>query len=277
VSLYKQYFAIIGLLVLTVVICVLLLPASMILARTVAFIDTTSYRASSDQIPVRTKMDIGDSEHMRAFPEMVGKWVGIDYEASQIEEWLNADVVLMRAYRTPNFDHPVFLLLVRSNDPVSFHPPVVCYPALGYQIEEEGKEKIPLTNVEWVSYWRSETEQKVASSINTNKLVVFKEVDEGVIERRVVLYFYVKEEPIVGDTLTMIRISMLVPADISCDEEISMAKDFVADVIPYLFELYETKEEPVAAQLSESGIGWLVMVISVTTPLMMVVFSLWRQ
>ncbi|TET86775.1 MAG: hypothetical protein E3J34_03165 [Dehalococcoidia bacterium] len=123
-SFYKQYFTIIGLLALTIVISILLLPPSMVLAQTVTFIDTKSFRSSPDQTPVRTKMDIGNSEHMRGFPKTIGKWQGVDYETSQIEARLNADVVLMRAYQSPSFYQPIFLLIIKSSDPGSFHRPL---------------------------------------------------------------------------------------------------------------------------------------------------------
>jgi len=124
VSFYKQYFTIIGLLVLTIVISILLLPPSMVLAHTVTFIDTKSFHSSPDQTPVRTKMDIGNSEHMRGSPKTIGKWQGVDYETSQIEARLNADVVLMRAYQSPSFYQPIFLLIIKSSDPGSFHLPL---------------------------------------------------------------------------------------------------------------------------------------------------------
>lgn len=274
---YKQYFTIIGLLVLTVVVSILLLPPSMILLRTATFIDTTSYRASSDQTFVRTKMDLGSAEHMRNFPKVIGEWQGIDYETSSIEEGLNADVMLMRAYQSPSFYQSMFLLIMQSSDPGSFHPPPVCYPGLGYQIEEEVKEEIPISNVEWVSYWRSETEQNVAASINANKLVVFKESDGKVTERRVVLYFYVRETPASKDKLTMIRVSALAPIDMSYDGVLSLTKDFIGEVIPYLFEFYEEPEEILAAHLAKSGAGWLLMVVSLIIPLGIIIYPRLRR
>jgi hypothetical protein len=272
VSFYKQYLTIIGVLVLTVVLSILLLPPSMILARTATFIDTKTYRASSDQILVRTKMDLGNVEHMRKFPKVIGEWTGIDYETSRIEEELNADVILMRAYQSPSFYQSIFLLIMQSSDLGNFHPPPVCYPALGYQIEEEVKEEIPISNVEWVSYWRSETEQNIATSINANKLVVFNESNGKVTERRVVLYFYVKETPASTDKLTMVRVSALAPVDMSYDGVLSLTKDFMSEVIPYLFEFYEEKEEILAAHLAKSGPGWLLMAVLVIFPLALIIY-----
>jgi len=272
VSFYKQYATIIGVLVFTVVVSILLLPPSMILAQQVTFIDTKSYRASSDQTFVRTKMDLGNAEHMRGFTRVIGEWKGIDYETSRIEEALNADVILMRAYQSPSFYQSIFLLIIQSSDPGSFHPPPICYSALGYQNEEEGKEEIPISNAEWVSYWRAETEQNIAASINANKLVVFKESDGKVTERRVVLYFYVKERPTAENKLTMIRVSALVPIDMSYDGVLSLTKDFMGAVVPDLFEFYEEKEEILAAHLAKSGAGWLLMAVSVIIPVALIIY-----
>ena len=278
-SLYKQYFTIIGLLVLTVVISILLLPPSMILTQTVTFIGTNSYRASADQTLVRTKMDLGNVEHVRQFPKAIGEWTGIDYETTQIEEQLNAEVILMRAYQSPGFYQSIFLLIMQSSDLGSFHPPPVCYSSLGYQIEEEVKEEIPISNIEWVSsYWRSETEQNVAASINVNKLVVFKESDGKVTERRVVLYFYVKERPAAEDNLTMVRVSALVPIDMPYDGVLSLTRDFMGEVVPYLFDFYEAEaDEMLAAHLAKSGAGWLLMGVSLIIPLGIIIYPRWRR
>jgi len=55
-----------------------------------------------------------------------------------------------RDYSHPKLYQPVFFLIMQSTNRSSFHPPVVGYPALGYTIETEGKEKIPVQNVSWV-------------------------------------------------------------------------------------------------------------------------------
>jgi len=239
----------------------------MILAQTVTFIDTKSQWVSADRTFVRTKMDLGSAEHMRKFPMAIGEWKGIDYETSRIEQELNADVILLRAYQSPSFYQSIFLLIMQSSDPGSFHPPPICYRALGYQNEEEGEEEIPLLDVDWVSsYWRSETEQNIGTSINVSKLVVFKESNGKVTERRVVIYFYVKG-PISKDELTLVRVSALAPIDMSYDGILSLTKDFMGEVVPDLFEFYEEKEEIIAAHLAKSGAGWLLMVVSILIPL----------
>jgi hypothetical protein len=220
-------------------------------------------------------MDLGSAEHMRKFPKVIGEWTGINYETSQIEEALNADVILMRAYQSSSFYQPIFLLIMQSSDPGSFHPPPVCYPQLGYQIEEEGKEEIPLLNVDWVSFWRPEAEKRSATSINANNLVVFKESNGKVTERRVVLYFYAKENPVSTDKLTLVRVSALAPIDTSYDGVLSLTKDFMGEVIPELFEFYE--EVILAAHLAKSGPGWLLMAVLILIPLAVIIYPRWRH
>jgi len=275
VSFYRQYLTIIGVLSLTVVLSVLLLPLNMILAQEVTFIDTRSYWTSSEKVFVRTKMDLGSVEHMRQFPKMIGQWQGIDYETSQIEEVLNADVILLRAYQSPSFYQSIFLLVMQSGDLGSFHPPPVCYEALGFQIEGEAKEEIPIPSAEWVSYWRSEAEQS-ASLITANKLVVFKEDNGQVSERRVVLYFYVKKRP-AADELTMVRVSALVPIDMPYDGVLSLTKGFMGEVIPNLFEFYNEERGSLATNLAKSGPGWLLMVVLVLIPLAIMAYPRWRR
>ena len=115
-------------------------------------------------------------------------------------------------------------------------------------------------------------EQSIATSINANKLVVFKESNGKVTERRVVLYFYVKEKPILEDELTMVRVSALAPIDMSYDGVLSLTKDFMGEVIPYLFEFYEEKEEIIAAHLAKSGTGRLLMVVLFLIPLAIIIY-----
>jgi len=214
---------------------------------------------------------------MKRFPKAIGKWKGIDYETSQIEKRLNADVVLLRAYQSPRFYQPIFFLIIQSSDLGSFHRPPLCYTVLGYQIEDKGKEEIPILNAEWASYWRSEAEQHITASIHANKLVVFKESNGKVTERRVVLYFYVKERPISEDKLTMIRVSALVPIDMSYDGVLSVTKDFMGEMVPCLFEFYEDEEEIIAAYLAKSGAGWLLMTVSLMIPLAIMAYPRWRR
>ena len=138
-SFIEEYSRIIGLLSLVFVIIILFSTPSLLLAKTVTMIDTELSHASGDETHVRAKLDFGNNEHMQAFPEQIGDWKSSDYNTTRIAKSLGADVMLMRAYSHPKLYQPVFFLIMQSNNRSSFHPPVVCYPALGYTIEEEGK------------------------------------------------------------------------------------------------------------------------------------------
>jgi len=156
---------------------------------------------------------------VQAFPTEIADWHSVgSYNKSTLAGQLGADVVLSRDYSHPSAYQPVFLLIMQSRNRSSFHPPIVCYPALGYEIEEETTEEIPVSNASWASKplfasWESRKEELGCfnGSISAKRLVVFKESGGKITERRVVLYFYVKDNPLAADTFTMIRVSSMAP------------------------------------------------------------------
>ena len=272
-SFLEEYSGLIGLVWLTFVIIILFSSPSLLLAKSITTIDTELSHASGDETPVRTMMDFGSNEHMRAFPHVIADWKGTDYSTARVAESLGADVMLMRAYTNPKSYQPVFFLIMQSNNRSSFHPPIVCYPALGYTIEGEGKERIPVHNASWVekplyATWE-EKYKNFNGTILAKKLVVVKESKEDgkVTERRVVLYFYVKDNPIASDTVTMVRVSALAPLEGSYDKTLNLTKELMGDTIPCMFELQP--EDPVLIVRLASGsiIGKVVVVMLFLPPL----------
>ncbi|MCD6456773.1 MAG: exosortase-associated EpsI family protein [Methanophagales archaeon] len=254
----EEYCRIIGLLMLGFVFIFLLSSPSTLFAKTITTIDTELSHASKDAMPVRAKMDFGNNEHMRAFPNNIGGWVGSEHNTTRVAESLGADVMLMRNYVNPETFQPVIFLIVQSKNHSSFHPPIVCYPALGYTIEEEGKAWIPLRNLSWVGeplYTQpaKRLHRRSYLTIPVKKLIVVKKsnADGKVTQRRVVLYFYVKESPFSPDTFTMIRVSALAPAEGSYDGILNLTTEFMGNTIPCMFEL--RKEEPVLLIRLASG------------------------
>ncbi len=241
-SFFEEYSLLIGFLLLALVIIILLSTPSSILASSVTTIDTELIHASGDAMSVRTMMDFGSSEHIAAFPMIIGDWRGNDYETAKLKESLGADVMLMRAYSHPKIYQPVFFHILQSNNRSSFHPPIVCYPALGYTIEEEGRTNILVHNVSWVEeplFGVPATKSLYHNvTISAKKLIVVKEsnADGKVTERRVVLYFYVKDNPLSSDTVTIVRVSALAPVDGSYEGVLNICKDFMGDTFPYMFE-----------------------------------------
>ena len=246
---YRRYSLFLGLLALILVIALLLTNPSLVFSTGVTFIDSELHRSSGDEAYVRTKMDFGSADHMNAFPREIGEWKGYDYDATDMKESLGADVILLRGYDCPGLYQPIFFLIMQAETSSSFHPPIVCYPALGYQIEEEGKEWVVVTDTSW-------TGEPYSITLPLKRLVVFKESEGQVTERRVVLYCYVKGNRFTSDTITMIRVEALAPIEGSYDGILNLAKDFTALTIPCMFEPGEEGEwNPLAMRLAESGIG----------------------
>jgi len=247
-SFFEEYSKIIGLLLLVFVIIILFSTPSMLLAKSITTIDTELSHASDDDYFVRAKMDFGSNEHIQAFPKQIGDWNASDYNTTGIGKRLRADVMLLRAYSHPKSYQPVFFLIMQSKNRSSFHPPIVCYPALGYMIEEEGKAEIPVRNISWVEESLFGTAEKVSNvTISAKKLIVVKESEDEngtkkVTERRVVLYFYVKESPFASDTVTVVRVSALAPTEGSYDGILNVTQEFMGDTLPCMFELQ--REEP---------------------------------
>ena len=272
-SFSEEYSRIIGLLVLTFVVSLLFSTPSTIFAGSISVLDTELSHVSPDAMSVRTKIDFGNNEHMRAFPNNIGGWEGSDYDTTRVAESLGADVMLMRSYINPEAFQPVIFLIMQSNNRSSFHPPIVCYPALGYTIEEEGKAGIPVHDMSWVEVpflYIHEPENKTHvhfnDTISVKKLIVTKQSGGKVTERKVVLYFYVKESPLTSDAFTFVRVSALAPTEGSYDGILNLTAEFMGDTIPCMFELQ--KEEPLVLFIFlSSGIGKVVVGLLLLVPL----------
>ena len=264
---YRRYSVLLGLLALILVIALLLSNPSLVFSTGVTFIDSELHHSSGDEAYVRTKMDFGSADHMNAFPREIGGWKGYDYDATDMKESLGADVILLRGYDCPGLYQPIFFLIMQAETESSFHAPPVCYPALGYQIEEEGKEQVVVTDTSW-------TEEPSSITLPLKRLVVFKESEGQVTDRRVVLYCYVKGNRFTSDTITMIRVEALAPIEGSYDGILNLAKDFTALTIPYMFEPGEEGEwNPLAMRLAESGIGgYLAIAVMLFLPLAIMLY-----
>ena len=272
---FEHYSRIIGVLLLIFVIILLFSTPSMLLAKSITTIGTELSHASESETPVRTLMDFGSNEHMRAFPIQIGDWKGSDYNTTWTTEFLDADVVLMRAYSHPDSYQPVFLLILQSDNRSSFHPPPICYHALGYTVEEEATEEVVVQNLSWAEGpWMSERDATFNGSIVVKKLIVAKESEEyeRVIERRVVLYFYVKENPFATNSVTMVRVSALAPIAGSYDGILNLTERFMADTLPCMFEL--RREDPVIFTLLASGSipGKVAIIVLFLVPLSLIFY-----
>lgn len=271
---FEEYSTIIGLLTLTFVIVMLFSTPSMIFAKTATVIDTELARASGDAMQVRTKMDLGSDDYMNKFPTELGHWKGSDYDTANLAAGLGADVMLMRAYTSPESYQPLFFLIVQSDNRSSFHPPIVCYPALGYTIVEEGKETIPVSvqNVGWEEEFSVYGKcKKENASIPVKKLVVVKELNGKITERRVVLYFYVNRG-FTSNTVMMIRISALAPLSGSYEGVLEMEKEFMSEAFPHIFEFKEAEKLIIYRFLDSGLLGWLVIIVLFLIPILLICY-----
>jgi hypothetical protein len=167
----------IGIIMLTVIAAVLLSTPSSIIAPTIALVDTEYQRSSGQETTVRTKLDFVRGEKLRSFPENIGEWIKPKvFDWSQLEESLDADIILCRAYRHPHSSDTFFFVIIQSKDVSSFHPPLVCYPVLGYEVAEEGLTEFPVTDTAWAEKPKAPEAQKGSKVIT---LGMVQTVEEG--------------------------------------------------------------------------------------------------
>ena len=102
------------------------------------------------------------------------------------------------------------------------------------------------------------------------KLVVAKETNGVIRERRVVLFCYVKGNQFKTDTITMIRLESLAPITGSYEKTLNREKEFFAEAFPYMFDSGQRQDwHPIAMALIERGIpGYLAVLSIVSIPIL---------
>ena len=279
----KQTFRIIiGIIALVYVLTTLLSTPGMVSPGGVSLIDTQIQGSSGKEIFVRTKLDFAHPEQMEQFPRTIEEWHSTSYNWSRLKERLSADVLLSRAYRRHNFSAPAFFLIIQGTNMSSFHPPVVCYPALGYEIEEEGKVEVAIASDSWAEGpWRSEREGSVfKGKMSVKKLVVVKRRGDGEItERRAVLYYFVKDERMsMPREVTMVRLSALAPLNGSYQDTLELLRKLASDTFPAMFE--ERGEERTIAEklvFEHGASGCLVIAMLVFAPVTFILLPCIRK
>ena len=111
------------------------------------------------------------------------------------------------------------------------------------------------------------------------KLVVSKTSEGKVVERRVVLYCYLKGGQFTSDTINLIRISAIVPVEGSYDGMLEEMKDFAGLVIPQLFEFRQEEESPMLiVHLAGWGArGGLLIFLAFATPVALIIYPILRK
>lgn len=259
----------VGIVILIVVVILLLTSPGLLFSPMVTFIDTELYRSSGQEVSVRTRMDFRSQEHMAAFPLKLGKWDGYDYDTTKYVEQLGANVMLLRAYEPRTLTQPVFFLILQAKTESSFHPPKICIRAQGHEIQEEGEEKVLITDATWA---------KGSSSISIplRKLITIKKSEDGrITERRVVLFCYVKGNRFYEDTITMIQMEALAPLTGSYEGALNEEKDFISQAIPLMFEpVEEARWDPLFMVFFEWGTsGYLVIAFMFLVPITIIILA----
>lgn len=288
---WKHYSPIIGFSILVFLLIILLTPLDQLrLMSTV--IDSELSFASENQTPVLNKLDLSSSEQLRKFPAEIGDWKGSDYDTSAMETSLGADCMLMRAYSKPGLYQPIFFLIIQSEVQSSFHSPTNCYRALGWTIEEVGDTSI-IVSTSWVEKPSEKVWPSIAKhpkypeyiatysqvSIPAKRLVVVKVDEESVIERRVVLYFYLKDSSATSNAVTMMRVSALAPLTGSYNGIMNIEEEFISDAFPYMFEIQEKQQgEMIIVRLAKSGVGGrLLLAFLFSIPIAILIYPRIRQ
>jgi hypothetical protein len=144
----------------------------------------------------------------------------------------------------------------------SFHPPDICYTSQGYNIQEEVKDEVFVSQASWAEGSRS-------MLIPFNRIVVVRESQGNITERRVALYCYIKGNQFTSNTITMIKVEALAPVTATYDGILGVEKDFFTLAIPYMFMPSEVPPwNPPGRQLAELGtLGYLAIALLLFVPI----------
>jgi len=268
----KQLRVAISLVLLCMVIIVLVSAPEAFLPQGVKLIDTEIRGTSGNERFVRTKMDFGSAQQMGNILLGETEWSASLYDMSSVQEQLGADILTTWVCYHPSSSTPIWFLVIQSRDVISFHPPPVCYQAMGYRVTEESTIEITVSGEGWAQQqWLEALEDPdvYEGTISVKKLVVTREKDNRPVERRLVLYYYIKDDSSSSpNTITMIRVSAVVPLYGSYDEVMALEEQIISDFFPLMFE-------PRSAEASYGGwlidhlgaFGWLAIIVAIMGPM----------
>ena len=266
-----------GIVFFVLLIIIMASNTTSILTSGVSMIDTEINRSNwNSGTFVRTKMDFGKNEHIEAFPDQIAEWeMRQDYDWPQIKEALGVDTLFVRAYEKDGFYQPLFFLVAQSKDLTSFHPPPVCYRALGYEIDDESVIYFPVTDRTWAAqHWRSIKEGNIfAGDLSAKRLIVSRRDAEGnILERRALIYYFVRDSGLTSNTITMIEVSTIIPGDSDYNSNIDMLRKWIGDATPEMFVPRQSKDELLGAKWTNSHgiVGWITIIMALSMPLAVV-------
>ena len=273
------YLTIVGIFLLAVSITLMCSNPKLIFSESVSLISTELSKAPGHETFAWSKTGFKTNERIMDFPKKLGEWEGYDWDkrkAANLRETLGANVFLMRDYYRPGLYTPVFFLIVQAKESTALHPPIVCYKSLGYHVDEQ-EDVISVTGASQggVSYDNVLT----GGMIPMKKLVVSKTSGGKVIERRVVLYCYLKGGQFTSNTINLVRISAVVPVEGSYDGILEEMKDLAGLAIPQLFEFRQEEESQILiAKLAGWGAqGGFLIFLAFAIPVALISYPILRK
>lgn len=251
----RQHSLILGLCTLILIIVLLLSSSELLFSPGVTFIDTELNRSSGNEIYVKTRLDFGDYDQLATFPMKIGEWTGWPYPTEKWEEILKTDLMIMRGYTRPGALQAIFFLVMQADTESSFHPPHICYAAQNYTVVETSKDSVTVTDPTLAG---PSGELKVP----LERLVVVKKSKNGdIIERRVVLHFYVKGNQFTTNTITWVRLEALTSTEGPYDVALEQEKELLAAAMPLMFSSADKDEwNPIILKLADWGAGGYVLI-----------------
>lgn len=276
----KQLRVTSGLVVLVLVVVLLVSSPGTFFAKGVSFIDTEIHGSADSGQFVRTQMDLSSARQMEEVIQQT-EWIGTPYDWSVLEQQLGAEILTAWICRHHSSPTVVWFLVIQSKDVTSFHPPPVCYQALGYDIVEETTIDIPVSGEGWATEEIAEfmdDPNVYTGSIRVKKLVVAREENGKPTERRLVLYYYLKEGRTANPgMITMIRVSAIIPNQGPYDEVLNLEKKIVADFFPLMFQPREGDRTLGAWLLDEWGpLGGLTIAVMILIPVGFLIYPVVR-
>ncbi|MFC2006811.1 exosortase-associated EpsI family protein [Chloroflexota bacterium] len=263
-----------------------------------AFIDIdTQLQGESSNVKIaKLKMSLNEQRYLDNFPHQINNYQGTDDDKSEsLRRNLKADTLLIREYRKAGLSQPIFLVIIHSPKSTSFHPPPNCYRAQKFSIAESIKDTISVrdtslgklideqTPVTKDRQWHSIGEwlalklniQSYPEEIPVNKLIVYKAVNNEVVERRLDLHLYMKDQEFVSHEFTMLEVSALIPAYGRYDDIETELITFMSEVLALIFEDYGENSETVISIIASLGPkGYFVITGLFTIPLAMIIYPL---
>lgn len=252
----RRYSLILGFSTLILIIVLLLSSSELLFSSGVTFIDTELNRSSGNEVYVKTRLNFGDYDQLAAFPMKIGEWTGWPYPTEKWEEILKTDLMIMRGYTRPGALQAIFFLAMQADTESSFHPPHICYASQNYTVVETSKDYVIVTDP---SLAGPSGELKVP----LERMVVVKKSKNGdIIERRVVLHFYVKGNQFTSNTITWVRLEALTSTEGSYEPALQQEKELLAAAMPLMFSSADKDEwNPIILELTDWGAGGYILIV----------------